>query len=82
MRAKALIAVLALGMSVAFGAAAFANQCEDLYKDFQAALGKSTKPADVKTKAKALADAGMQDHQAGNHDDSEKKLQDALDLLK
>ena len=82
MRVKALIAVLALGVSVAFGTAAFANQCEDLHKDFQAALAKSAKPADVKAKARALAEAGMRNHQVGNHDDSEKKLQDALDLLK
>ena len=79
---KTLVAALGLGMTVAFGAAAFANQCEDLYKDFQAALAKSAKPAGVKAKARTLADAGMKDHQAGNHDDSEKKLQDALDMLK
>ena len=79
---KALAAALALWMTVAFGSIAFANQCEDLYQAFQAALGKSTKPADVKAKAKALADAGMRDHQAGNHDDAEKKLQDALDMLR
>lgn len=79
---KAPAVALALWMTVAFGAAAFANQCEDLHAAFQAVLGKSTKPADVKAKAKALADEGMQDHQAGNHDDSEKKLQDALDMLR
>ena len=82
MNVKMLVAVLALGMTVAFGSLAFAAECPARYGDFTAELANSTKEADLKEKAKALADEGMRDHQAGNHADAVKKINDARDLLK
>jgi hypothetical protein len=79
---KMLFAALALGMTVAFGSPAFATECPARYKDFTAELANSTKAGDVKEKAKALADEGMRDHQAGNHADAVKKINDARDMLK
>lgn len=79
---KLLIAALALGMTVAFGSVAFARQCPARFKDFTAELEKSTKAADVKNKAKALADEGMKDHGAGKHDDAVKKINDAREMIK
>ena len=79
---KMLVAASALGMTVAFGSLAFATECPARYGDFTAELANSTKEADVKEKTKALADEGMRDHQAGNHADAVKKINDARDMLK
>jgi hypothetical protein len=79
---KILVAALGLGMTVAFGSVAFARECPARFRDFTAELEKSTKPADVKDKAKALADDGMKDHQAGRHADSVKKINEAREMIK
>ena len=79
---KMLVAALGLGMTVAFGSMAFASQCPARFRDFTAELANSTKPADAKEKAKALADEGMKDHGAGNHGDAVKKINDAREMLK
>ena len=82
MTKKVIAPALAVALALVTAPAAFASQCPARHSEVQAELARSGKPDDAKAKARALADEGMQAHNAGNHDEAMRKLNEALDMLK
>ena len=60
---------------------ALANHCPMDAAAIDAALAKMDVSDEVKTQVTALKDEGMALHEAGNHDESEAKLAEAMRML-
>jgi hypothetical protein len=72
---------LALALTFALAAPAFAHNCPVLMGQFEAALSTSTADEATKTSASALYDTGKAAHVAGDHDASVAALEEALTLI-
>ena len=82
MRKLAIMIALAVAVTWSLGTpAAWAKQCPKLYKQCQEALKTSNADAATKEKVKQACEEGMALHNDGKHDDSVKKLKDALSML-
>jgi hypothetical protein len=60
---------------------ALAAHCPQDAAAIDAALAKVTLSDDVKAQVMTLRDEGMAAHEAGNHDESEEKLAEAMRLI-
>jgi hypothetical protein len=60
---------------------ALAHHCPADAEAIDAALAKVTLADDVEAQVVTLRDAGMAAHEAGNHDEAEKTLAEAMRLL-
>jgi hypothetical protein len=82
MRKLAVMIALAVTVTWSLGTpAAWAKKCPKLYKECQAALKGSKADEATKDKAKKMCEEGQALHNDGKHDDSVKKLNEALALL-
>ena len=82
MRKLVTMLVLVVAVTWLFGTpAVWAKQCPKLYKDCQSALKESKAAAATKEKVKKMCEDGMALHNEGKHDDSVKKLKEALAAL-
>jgi hypothetical protein len=77
----ALVAVVA-ALVLALGAPAFAFTCPALIKQANEQMTKMDQNSDKVKKAKALVEEADKLHKAGNHPDSTKKANEALETLK
>ena len=68
-------------MVLALGAPAFASQCPILIKQANEQMAKMDQNSAKVKRAKALVEEADRLHKAGNHPESEKKVQEALGLL-
>ena len=60
---------------------AFAFHCPKDIKVIDAALGKMSLDSSTRSQVMALRNTGEGQHKAGNHDDSQKSLAEAMRLL-
>jgi hypothetical protein len=81
MRKVAVIAVVA-ALVLALGTPAFANKCPALMKQANEQMAKMDQNSDKVKKAKSLVEEADKLHKAGNHADSVKKAEEALNTLK
>jgi predicted kinase len=73
--------ILAVVASLAFAAPAFAHQCPAMAAVIRDTLATSTADDATKAQIQALLDEGMALHEAGDHDASVAKMEEALTLL-
>ena len=73
--------VLASAVAVMIAGPAFAFHCPKDVKAIDAALGKMSLDSSTRSQVVALRDTGESQHKAGNHDDSQKSLAEAMRLL-
>ena len=72
---------LALALIAGLSAPAFAGQCPALMTKIEEAMKTATLDDASKTKVTELLAGGKADHEAGNHDSSVAKLNEALALM-
>jgi hypothetical protein len=73
--------VLAAAFSMALAGPALAHQCPKLMAQIDEAMKTATLDDATKAKITELYDKGKAEHEAGDHDASEKDLGEALKIL-
>lgn len=73
--------ILAAVLSAAFAGPALAHQCPSLMGKIDEAMKTASVDDATKTKIMDLYAKGKAEHEAGDHDSSEKDLNEALKLL-
>lgn len=81
MKKLALVAMVA-ALVLAVGAPAYAFKCPSLIRQANEQMAKMDQNSDKVKKAKELVAEADKLHKAGNHGESVKKAEEALDLLK
>ncbi len=81
MKKVALFAVVA-ALILAVGAPAYAFKCPSLIKQANDQMAQMDQNSDKVKKAKTLVEEADKLHKAGNHGDSVKKAEEALEALK
>lgn len=81
MKKLALVAVVAV-LVLSLGVPAFANKCPGLIRQANEQMAKMDQNSDKVKKAKPLVEEADKLHKAGNHPESVKKAEEALDTLK
>ena len=76
------IAVLVAALVMAVGAPAYAFKCPSLIRQANEQMAKMDQNGDKVKKAKVLVEEADKLHKAGNHTESTKKAEEALDTLK
>ncbi len=73
--------VLASAVAVMISGPALAFHCPKDIKAIDAAVGNMSLDSSTTSKVTALRDTGESQHKAGNHDDAQKSLAEAMRLL-
>ena len=81
MKKLALVSLVA-ALVLAVGAPAFAFTCPALIRQANEQMAKMDQNSDKVKKAKTLVEEADKLHKAGNHTESTKKAEEALDTLK
>ncbi|RPJ61618.1 MAG: hypothetical protein EHM24_26360 [Acidobacteria bacterium] len=79
-RLSRFVLIAALVLTVA--SPAFAAQCPKLWKEANEKMASMDQNSDKVKQAKTLIQESQEAHKAGNHPVSEKKAQEAIDLVK
>jgi hypothetical protein len=79
---KKLLAVIFAASLILSGLPAWANSCPTLIREGRDLLGSTKLSSGDQTKVKSLLDDAQKLHDAGSHDESMKKANQALGMLK